>query len=259
MKVTVCELSNTWFESKEDQDRLHLHLESGKSDLLLLPEMPFSSWLAGKRQPDADTWKKAVDNHNIWLERLTKFNVPAIASSRPVIKEGTPFNLGFVWTRENGLKDVHEKYYLPEEEGFWEKSWYRRGNGDFDLITINGLSIGFLICTELWFNHHARDYGKMGMHLLLCPRAVGSATIDTWLAGGRAAANVSGAYCLSSNFNGPNTPDMDFGGTGWIIEPEDGNVMGTTSEKDPFLTLEIDISLAEKAKSTYPRYVEDSF
>ncbi len=257
MNVTVCELPSSWIYSKKNQDKLRRHLESERSDLLLLPEMPFSSWLAGERKPDANAWKQAVDHHNAWLERLTEFNVPAIASSRPVIKEGIPLNVGFVWTPENGIKDVHEKYYLPDEEGFWEASWYHRGNGDFSLVTIDGLNIGFLICTEIWFNHHARDYGKMGMHLLLCPRAVGSVTTETWLAGGRAAANVSGAYCMSSNFNGPNTPDMDFGGTGWIIEPEEGFVMGTTSEKDPFLTLAIDIGLSEKAKSTYPRYVED--
>jgi len=257
MKVTVCELPNTWASSAKVQGKLNLHLESEQSDLLLLPEMPFYSWLAGKKAPDAEAWKKAVNDHDTWLERLADFKVPTIASSRPVLKGSTPLNVGFIWTREEGVKYVHEKFYLPEEEGFWESSWYRRGNGDFNLVTINGLNIGFLICTELWFNHHAREYGKKGAHLLLCPRAVGSSTTGTWLAGGRAAANVSGAYCLSSNYNGPNTPNMDFGGTGWIIEPEDGNVMGTTSEQDPFLTLEIDIDLAEKAKSTYPRYVED--
>lgn len=257
MKVTVCELPNNWTTSQKDQEKLHHHLESEKSDLMLLPEMPFSSWLAGTRDADADAWKKAAETHDTWLERLTEFNVPAIAGTRPVIKDGTRLNVGFVWTREDGLKDVHEKYYLPNEEGFWEASWYQRGDGRFDLITVNGLKIGFLICTEIWFNHHARDYGKMGMHLLLCPRAVGSVTTGTWLAGGRAAANVSGAFCLSSNFNGTNTPAMNFGGTGWITEPEEGFVMGTTSEDDPFLTLEIDISLAEQAKRTYPRYVED--
>ncbi len=257
MKVTVCELPNNWINSKSDQEKFLYHLESEKTELLLLPEMPFSSWLAGKRLPDKKAWEKAVANHNIWIERLEEFNVPVIAGSRPVIKEGRPLNVGFVWTREQGVKAVHEKYYLPDEEGFWESSWYHRGDGRFELITINGLKIGFLICTEIWFNHHAREYGKMGMHLLLCPRAVGSVTTETWLAGGRAAANVSGAYCLSSNFNGAITPEMNFGGTGWIIEPEEGFVMGRTSEKEPFLTLEIDISQAEKAKVTYPRYVKE--
>ncbi len=120
MKVTVCELPNNWIRSKKEQEKLHRHLESEKSDLLLLPEMPFSLWLAGKRTPDADAWKKAVEHHNLWLERLTAFNVPAIAGSRPVMRRGKRLNLGFLWTREAALQNVHEKYYLPDEEGFWE-------------------------------------------------------------------------------------------------------------------------------------------
>ena len=62
---------------------------------------------------------------------------------------------------------------------------------------------------------------------------------------------------LSSNLAGPNIPGSDFGGTGWIIEPEAGAVLGTTSAKEPFLTMDIDIGWAEAAKFTYPRYVAD--
>ena len=50
---------------------------------------------------------------------------------------------------------------------------------------------------------------------------------------------------------------MAFGGTGWIIEPEAGDIMGLTSEESPILTIDIDLSAAEKAKQTYPRYVAD--
>lgn len=257
MKATVCELPVGWMNTDTEREQLCRHLESEKTDLLLLPEMPFAEWLAGTRAPDAGAWATAVEHHGKWIERLGEFKVPMVAGTRPAIRDGKRLNVGFVWTREAGLREVHEKFYLPDEEGFWEASWYDRGDGGFELVEVNGLKIGFLICTELWYNHHARDYGKMGMHLLLCPRAVGSVTTDTWLAGGRAAANVSGAFCLSSNFSGPNTPEMNFGGTGWIIEPEEGFVMGTTSQKAPFLTLKIDLGQAEAAKSTYPRYVED--
>ncbi len=95
------------------------------------------------------------------------------------------------------------------------------------------------------------------MDILLCPRATPSSFSDTWVVGGRAAANVSGAYCLSSNVNGPNTAQMDFGGTGWIIEPEEAELLGTTSLTRPYLTVDIDLQAANKAKNTYPRYVED--
>ena len=257
MKVTVCELPNNWLMSGTAQDSLKSHLEKEKSNLLLLPEMPFFTWLAGSRNVDKALWEKAVDAHQAWIEALDDFGADIIAGTRPVIKNNTPHNEAFLWTRKQGLINVHEKYYLPDEEGFWEASWYRRGDGDFSTATIDGITFGFLICTEIWFNHRAREYGQAGMDILLCPRATPSTSSGTWVAGGRAAANVSGAYCLSSNFNGPDTDRMDFGGTGWIIEPEEGNVIGTTSESQPFLTVDIDLQAAKKAKTTYPRYVEE--
>lgn len=257
MKITVCELSNHWTRNPEEKDALTAHLETTGSEFLLLPEMPFHTWLAGNPTPDPGKWQAAVEAHDAWLENLAALKAPMVAGTRPILKDGTPHNQGFVWTRQTGAIGMHEKYYLPDEEGFWEATWYRRGDGVFEVGRYNGLTLGFLICTELWFNARAREYGKNGMELLLCPRATPAASTGTWLAGGRAAANVSGAFCLSSNFNGPNTHRLDFGGTGWIVEPEEGNVLGTTSASAPFLTLDIDPDQARQAKTTYPRYVKD--
>jgi len=56
--------------------------------------------------------------------------------------------------------------------------------------------------------------------------------------------------------SGPNTESIAFGGAGWVIEPEEGRLLGVTSRNKPFLTVEIDLEDAEKAKQTYPRYVK---
>ena len=82
-------------------------------------------------------------------------------------------------------------------------------------------------------------------------------SVDKWIAGGRAAAVVSGAFGLSSNLNGPYTEHMEFGGAGWVIGYEEGNVLGVTSQDKPLLTVEIDLEIAEKSKRSYPRYVSD--
>ncbi|MBT3807506.1 MAG: carbon-nitrogen hydrolase family protein, partial [Desulfobacula sp.] len=138
-----------------------------------------------------------------------------------------------------------------------EASWYDRGKENFDIIHINGIRIGFLICTEIWFTKRARQYLNQDIDILVCPRATPNTKVDIWVTGGKAASIVSGAFCLSSNYNGPNTREEDFGGTGWIIEPERGDVLGTTSLDQNFLTLDIDINEARNAKKTYPRYVEE--
>ena len=255
MRVMVCELPNSWTESDIYWNRLIHHLETETTDLLLLPEMPFFEWITKSDAVDPSLWKQAVKAHDEWINRLNELPVAMIIASRPVIENNRHLNRGFIFTREKGYIPVHDKYYLPDEPGYYEASWYERGEEIFDTIRINGLNIGFLICTELWFTAKARQYLKQDIDILVCPRATPKSKVDIWVTGGKAAAIVSGAFCLSSNYNGPNTKEEDFGGTGWIIEPERGDVLGTTSLSREFLTLDIDINDAKNAKTTYPRYI----
>ena len=257
MKVTVCELRNDADGLKQDWKVLVAHVKSEKSDLVLLPEMPFHPWVARTNKVDPAIWKKAVMAHDQWIARLYDLTPAIVAGTRPVIRDGKKYNEAFTWESASGYKPSHTKYYLPDERGFWEGSWYERGKRDFTAVQCKGIRLGFLICTELWFFEHARDYSKQGIHLLVCPRVTPKRSVDKWIAGGRAAAVVSGAFCLSSNLKGPNTGNIAFGGTGWVIEPEEGNVLGVTSQDKPILTIEIDLEHAEKAKHTYPRYVSD--
>lgn len=257
MKVTVCELSNTIGGLERDWQSLVCHVKSESSDLVLLPEMPFSPWVAWNKDFDKKTWEKSVAEHDEWMKRLPELAPAVVVGTRPNIKDGKRFNEGFAWEMETGYHSVHEKYYLPNEEGFREATWYERGNGEFAVYQTSKAKIGFLICTEMWFNFHARQYAAEGIDLLLCPRATPVSTVDKWIAGGRTAAIVSGAYCLSSNFGHSRGQGFDWGGAGWIIEPEEGNIMVLTSDQLPFVTMEIDLKAAENAKSTYPRYVKD--
>lgn len=256
MNVTVCELPNNWTTNPVYWERLIDHLKSESSDLLLLPEMPFFEWITRSKEKDIVVWEEAITAHDQWISRLEELPVETIIGSRPTIDTNRALNNGFVFTSGNGLIPVHDKYYLPDEPGYWEASWYDRGDGSFNCFTVNGITIGFLICTELWFTARAREYLAQGIDILVCPRATPLTAKDIWVTGGKAAAIVSGAFCLSSNYNGPNTRVEDFGGTGWIIEPERGDVLGLTSNDRPFLTLPIDTDKAKSAKKTYPRYVK---
>jgi N-carbamoylputrescine amidase len=257
LKVTVCELPNDPVALTRQWKRLTDHTRAAGSDLVLLPEMPFHPWLAAAELADPEQWHQAVAAHQRWIQRLPELGAGLVMGTRPMVISGSPCNQGFAWTPDGADVPTHTKYYLPDEAGYWEASWYQRGEGVFETIDCGGAAFGFLICTEIWFLRHARDYGRHGAHIIVCPRVTPASSTDKWIAGGRTAAVVSGAYCLSSNLVGPNIPGSDFGGTGWVIEPEAGDVLGTTSASEPFLTMDIDIGRAEAAKTTYPRYVAD--
>lgn len=254
MRVTVVQMSDAIPEA--EWEALAAHCAENQSEFVMLGEMPFSPWLAATDEVDEAAWKEAVATHEAWIVRLGELGDAAVAGSRPQLHEGVPYNEGFLWSPGTGYVPTHIKYYLPDEPGFWEATWYRRSpTKSFKAMTFGSAGTGFMICTDMWFTEHARAYGREGVDLLLVPRATEGSTVSKWLAGGRAAAVVSGAFCLSSNRHGLSRGVL-FGGTGWIIDPN-GNVLTSTSDIEPFVTLDIDLAEAAAAKRSYPRYVAE--
>lgn len=101
-----------------------------------------------------------------------------------------------------------------------------------------------------------RSYGRRGVDLLVTPRATERATAAKWLAAGRTAATVAGAYSVSANRGPSPAAAVQFGGTGWCFGP-DGDCLGTTDEAEPFVTVDIDPTASADASDTYPRCALD--
>lgn len=250
--MTVCELPDDRQAFDLAWQKLVEHVGDERSDLVILPEMPFAPWLAASPDFSPRVWDAAVESHLQWMTRLVEMTPASVISSRPVSRSGRRFNEGFVWTAEAGALPVHDKRYLPDETGFWEARWYEAGDGSFDAFDAAGVRAGLMICTDMWAINHAIEYGKAGVQIIATPRATGRPTVEKWLTGGRAVAIVSGAFSVSSNWAAAGD-DGDFGGGGWIIDP-DGVPLARTSAAQPYHTLCIDLAAADAAKRTYPRY-----
>lgn len=254
MKATITQLDATRLET--DWERLKRHVAEQAPELVLLPEMCFAPWFCAAPARDEATWRRAQYSHDVWLERLPELGARLVVGTAPRSINDQRRNVAYLWSARDGLQWVHSKTYLPNDEGYWEANWYDRAPIDFQPTLAGELKLGVMICTEIWFLQHARDYGRGGIHLLLNPRSTPRHTNAKWLAGGQTAAVVSGAYCLSSNHAGL-AGGVDLGGAGWLCDP-DGAILATSSEAEPFVTRELDLGAAKRAKSTYPRYVDDS-
>lgn len=250
MKVTVCELHDDRMAFADGWQRLLAHVCAEQSELVLLPEMPFCKWFVGSRNFDTDVWEAAVRAHDEWEHSLRKLAPAAVAASRPVNFGNERYNEGFLWDADRGSRAVHAKAFLPDEERAWEASWYNSATPEFSPLLLGSVSVGFLFCSELWATDEARVYGREGVHLLLTPRSTAAAAFDEWLARGRTAAVVAGAYALSSN-------RLDesgvFGGQGWIVDPA-GEVLAITNREHPSVTMDLDLGIADTAKTSFPRY-----
>jgi len=260
LRVTVCQIPNEPGPLALAWAELCRHVATERADLVLLPEMPFHPWLAATENVDREAWQRAVADHVRWCDRLSELGAPAVVGSRPV-SYPEPRNRAFAWRQADGLGDLHDKVYLPDEDGFWEATWYRPGVPDYRLASMplsgGGVAkVGVLLCTEMWFLERARAYGRAGAHIVAVPRATPASTLDKWIAGGRTAAVVSGAYCLSAAPFNVLGEGADLGGGAWIIDPE-GELLALTTPDEPFATREISTEIADAAKSGYPRYVPE--
>jgi predicted amidohydrolase len=253
MRVTVCQMRDDRDDFDSDWRDLCTHTRSEASELVLLPEMPFARWFAVARAFDAAAWREALDAHRRWEQRIGELAAPFVIATRPGERGGKRLNEAFLMA-QGGSRGVHDQRYLPDEDGYWEASWYQPGNGDFDPAVIGGATVGVQICTELWMLDVSRQYGLRGVGVIVVPRATPATSRERWLVGGRAAAIVSGAFCLSSNRSGVSTAGDAFAGLGWIIDP-DGEVLAVTSDQEPFVTRDLDLQHAVAAKATYPRDV----
>jgi N-carbamoylputrescine amidase len=251
VKVTVCEMDDDEGRFANDWEGLVKHAKEAASELILLPEMPFYGWFPVSPRFDAGTWNEAVAAHQRWMKRLTELAPAAVVGTRPINRKGRRFNEGFVWRKERGARGVHVKGHLPDEEGYYEASWYHRGDRRFSAFRIPPCKVGMMICSDLWSMSHAREFGKKGVHLISVPFAASMSNMEKWMAGGKVAAVISGAFCIASNRVGERE-GVRFGGSGWIIGP-DAEVLGQTSREEPFVTADIDPQVAEAAKKTHPR------
>ena len=252
MKITVSQMPDDRERFAGAWEELGRHIKKEGADMVLLPEMPFYYWFCAGPKFDQTIWDDAVKEHRAWIRRLPELGAPVVFASSPVERSARRLNEGFVW--EGKVPDgVHHKRYLPNEPGFYEARWYEGGSRPFAPFEVSGWKAGFMICSDLWSMANARSYGREGVQLLLVPRATGSPDAGSrWVAGGRVAAVLAGAYCASSNRRGERG-EAAFGGHGWVIDP-DGDVLALTTDEKPFATVAIDKASSDKAKGTYPRY-----
>ncbi|MET0636863.1 MAG: carbon-nitrogen hydrolase family protein [Chitinophagaceae bacterium] len=256
MKVTVCELSENREEFDKDWIELTQYLDDVQTDLLLLPEMPFFRWIAADPAATDQVKEESVRQHQKKIKEIETMNARWVVYSTPEITPGGFLNTAYLFDKKNGYRKLHTKTYFPEEPHFWEETWFDREEiPAFDVADLGDFKIGVLLCTELWFTNHARDYGKQGADIILCPRATGFTGIEKWIICGRTSAIISGAYCVSSNRSGIGDDKFRWGGAGWIAEPVTGALIAVTSGSKKFVTHNIDLVKSRSAKYEYPLYV----
>jgi N-carbamoylputrescine amidase len=249
MKITVCEFPDEAPRKEAAWAALVHFLRTSPTDVIVLPEMPFCDWqMFMTKTINPIAWEGALAVHDAMITRCAELHAEAVLASRPVEHQGQRLNQAFCWTRDGGYRGTHTKYYLPDEPDGWEATWFAPGDRQFAPIAVGPLTVGFQLCTELLFTEPAWEIGRGGAHLIAAPRATGGHR--RWPMAACMAAVMSGCFVASANRRSYDS--AAFAGCSWLVSPE-GEILGETSADRPYLTVEIDLEEANRAKHTYPR------
>ncbi len=254
LKVGVCESGPEMEPGSLAWKDLAEEVREAKLDVFLINEMPFGPWVSAGEVYDPNIWSRSVELHDQGVLLLGQLGAKLVMGSRPCERGGRRVNEAYLWTPDGGYQGVHSKQYFPDEEGYYEARWFQVGDRHFRVVEAGDLRVGFLICTEVMFNEHARWYGRAGAHIIAVPRAVGKASHARWLVAMKMAAVVSGCYVLTSNRSGKDSRGQKFGGMGWIVDPH-GDLVAQTSNATTVVTSSIDPSFVTQTQTEYPCYV----
>lgn len=247
MKISVCEVPDEAMRDGAGWNGTMEMLAGAETDLLILPELAGARAFWTEPRFDAAVWREAIRQTTAFVDALAGFAARRVIGSRAIEKHGRRLNETYVWTAEGGLVPGRSKAWFPEMEGAWEATWFHGGSKDINPFQEGGLSVATLLCTEVIVSAAPQPLGKNGVQLIAVPRATGGH--PRWEIATRMAAISAGAFVATANRRG-----LDFAGGSWIVGP-DGDELARTSEELPLVTVEVDLSLADRAKQTYPRNV----
>jgi predicted amidohydrolase len=256
VKVTVCGLPDEPDAFEPVWAGLCHHIQEHGSDLVVLPELAGSRWFPALPEFEERVWREALRAEDGLMGRLPELGARIVVGSRAAEDGGKRYNRGYTWTAGRGMQGIHLKYYMPEEEGFHETRWFDRPLPEFQVADVDGARIGLLICTDVFFNERAREYKRQGATIVAIPRT--GSDLPLWPVAIQMAAVASGAFALSSNRVTvyPERTEHPYGGPGMIVSP-DGEVLASTSKDEAYVTVDVNVDDAVKAKETYPRYVSE--
>jgi N-carbamoylputrescine amidase len=215
--------------------RLVDHVRFAHSRLVVLPEMPFASWLPQHANFRNSAWDAAIDAHDRWERRLRDLAPAIVAGTRPVNFGSERYNEAFIWSEAMGMRGVHAKSQLKNDKGCWERTWYQSAAApDFEPIEVGNLTLGFLIGPELAADDEIERYGHEGVQVLISPRSTPVQDMDEWRAVASSAARRGGAVVLASTGAGQ--------GPGWIIDPA-GEMLACSSASCPFVSQTVQLPM----------------
>jgi beta-ureidopropionase len=170
---------------------------------------------------------------------------------------GVYYNTAAVIDADGSYLGKYRKQHIPQTSGFWEKYFFKPGDGGYPVFKTRYATIGVYICYDRHFPEGARCLGLNGAEIVFNPSAtVAGLSQYLWKLEQPAHAVANGYYVGAINRVGTEAPWNigKFYGSSYFVNPR-GKIMTEASEdKDELVVADLDLSMIDEVRQTWQFY-----
>ncbi len=167
---------------------------------------------------------------------------------------GVYYNTAAVIDADGKYLGKYRKQHIPQVAGFWEKYFFRPGNGGYPVFQTAYAKVGVYICYDRHFPEGARCLGLNGAEIVFNPSAtVAGLSQYLWKIEQPAHAVANGYYVAASNRVGTEAPWNigKFYGTSYFVNPRGQIIAEASEDKDELVIADLDLSLIDEVRQTW--------
>lgn len=180
-------------------------------------------------------------------------------------KEGIAsyYNTAAVIDADGRYLGKYRKHHIPQVAagngscGFWEKYYFKPGNGGYPVFDTAFAKVGVYICYDRHFPEGARLLGLNGAEIVFNPSATVAGTSEyLWKLEQPAHAVANGYYVAAINRVGLEAPwNMgEFYGQSYLVDPRGSIVAIGSRDKDEVIIGEMDKALIREVRDVWQFY-----
>ncbi len=193
----------------------------------------------------------------VMAEYAKKYEMVIVVPLYEEAMRGVYYNSAAVIDADGTYLGKYRKQHIPQTNGFWEKYFFKPGDGGYPVFETRYATIGVYICYDRHFPEGARCLGLNGAEIVFNPSAtVAGLSQYLWKLEQPAHAVANGYYVGAINRVGTEAPWNigKFYGNSYFVNPR-GQFLATGSEDDDELIVaDLDLAMIDEVRQTWQFY-----
>lgn len=178
----------------------------------------------------------------------------------PIYEEamrGVYYNTAAVIDADGTYMGKYRKQHIPHTSGFWEKFYFKPGNGGYPVFDTRYGKVGVYICYDRHFPEGARCLGLNGAEIVFNPSAtVAGLSQYLWKIEQPAHAVANGYFVGAINRVGTEAPWNigKFYGTSYFVNPRGQFLAEGSEDDDELVVADLDFSMIDEVRRVWQFY-----